>query len=45
MLVGLADAAFVASVVYLPSRLHWEQTVSKGAMTIALCAFLAVAFR
>ena len=44
-LVLAADAIFVVSVAYLPSRLHWEQTVSKGAMAVALLAFLAVAFR
>ncbi|MEM0129205.1 MAG: UbiA family prenyltransferase [Thermoplasmata archaeon] len=44
-LVLAADAVFVLSVAYLPRRLHWEQTVSKGAMAIALLAFLAVAFR
>ncbi len=43
--VGIADAAFIVSVAFLPRRLHLEQTVSKGAMTLALCAFLAVAFR
>ena len=45
VLVLAADAVFVASVVYLPRRLHWEQTMSKVAMAIALVAFLAVAFR
>ncbi|MGC2289070.1 MAG: geranylgeranylglycerol-phosphate geranylgeranyltransferase [Thermoplasmata archaeon] len=44
-LVLVADALFVVSVVWLPARLHTEQTVSKGAMAIALLAFLAVAFR
>lgn len=44
-LVGAADAIFVGSVIYLPDRLHFEQSVSKGAMAVALCAFLAVAFR
>ncbi len=44
-LVLVADAIFVVSVAYLPTRLHWEQTMSKVAMTVALCAFLAVAFR
>ena len=43
--VAAADAAFVLSVAYLPGRLRFEQTVSKGAMAIALGAFLAVAFR
>ena len=40
-----ADLVFVASVAWLPQRLRFEQTVSKGAMAIALGAFLAVAFR
>ncbi len=44
-LVVAADAVFVLSVTYLPGRLHWEQTMSKVGMTIALFAFLAVAFR
>jgi geranylgeranylglycerol-phosphate geranylgeranyltransferase len=44
-LVLVADALFVVSVVWLPARLHLEQTVSKGAMAVALLAFLAVAFR
>lgn len=44
-LVLAADALFVVSVVSLPTRLHFEQTVSKGAMAVALLAFLAVAFR
>jgi geranylgeranylglycerol-phosphate geranylgeranyltransferase len=44
-LVLAADAVFVVSVAYLPGRLHWEQTMSKVAMTVALLAFLAVAFR
>lgn len=44
-LVVAADAVFVLSVAYLPDRLHWEQTVSKVAMTVALVAFVAVAFR
>jgi geranylgeranylglycerol-phosphate geranylgeranyltransferase len=44
-LVVVADALFVVSVVWLPARLHTEQTVSKGAMAVALLAFLAVAFR
>ncbi len=43
--VALADAVFVASVLWLPRRLTFEQTVSKGAMALALGAFLAVAFR
>ncbi len=44
-LVLVADAVFVVSIAYLPARLHWEQTMSKVAMTVALFAFLAVAFR
>ena len=44
-LVLAADALFVLSVAWLPSKLHREQTVSKAAMTIALLAFLAAAFR
>ena len=44
-LVGAADAVFAVSVLYLPDRLHYEQTLSKVAMTVALFAFLAVAFR
>lgn len=44
-LVLLADAVFVVSVAYLPARLHREQAMSKLAMTVALVAFLAVAFR
>ena len=40
-----ADLVFVASVWWLPGRLRFEQTVSKGAMALALGAFLAVAFR
>jgi geranylgeranylglycerol-phosphate geranylgeranyltransferase len=43
--VGAADALFVVSVLWLPERLHREQTLSKAAMTVALLAFLAVAFR
>jgi geranylgeranylglycerol-phosphate geranylgeranyltransferase len=43
--VLVADALFVISVAWLPRRLHTEQTVSKGAMAVALAAFLAVAFR
>ena len=43
--VLVADALFVVSVSWLPTRLHTEQTVSKGAMAVALLAFLAVAFR
>jgi geranylgeranylglycerol-phosphate geranylgeranyltransferase len=44
-LVLVADALFIVSVVWLPARLHTEQTLSKGAMAVALLAFLAVAFR
>jgi len=44
-LVAAADAIFVLSVAYLPGRLHWEQTMSKVAMAVALLAFVAVAFR
>ncbi len=48
MYLGLvlgADVLFVVSVARLPERLHWEQTMSKVAMTVALLAFLVVAFR
>lgn len=45
VLVAVADATFVVSVLFLPERLHWEQTMSKVAMAIALFAFVAVAFR
>jgi geranylgeranylglycerol-phosphate geranylgeranyltransferase len=45
VLVLTADALFVLSVVHLPERLHWEQTMSKVAMTVALGAFLAAALR
>jgi geranylgeranylglycerol-phosphate geranylgeranyltransferase len=44
-LVLAADAIFVVSIAALPRRLRWEQTMSKVAMTVALFAFLAVAFR
>ena len=44
-LVAATDAVFIASVATLPLRLHRSQTLSKGAMTIALLAFLAFAFR
>ncbi|MCI4346718.1 MAG: UbiA family prenyltransferase, partial [Thermoplasmata archaeon] len=40
-----ADALFVVSVLYLPGRLHAEQRWSKIAMSVALLAFLALAFR
>jgi geranylgeranylglycerol-phosphate geranylgeranyltransferase len=43
--VVAADALFVVSVAWLPARLHREQTLSKAAMTVALLAFLASAFR
>ena len=45
VLVGAADAIFGVSVGHLPDRLHYEQTMSKVAMTVALFAFLVVAFR
>ncbi|MGB6500853.1 MAG: geranylgeranylglycerol-phosphate geranylgeranyltransferase [Thermoplasmata archaeon] len=45
LLVAAADATFVLSVFHLPDRLHFEQSTSKAAMTVALLAFLAVAFR
>ncbi|MFY9717507.1 MAG: geranylgeranylglycerol-phosphate geranylgeranyltransferase [Thermoplasmata archaeon] len=45
LLVAAADATFVLSILHLPERLHFEQTTSKAAMTVALLAFLAVAFR
>ena len=45
VLVGAADAVFGVSVWFLPDRLHYEQTMSKVAMTVALVAFLVVAFR
>lgn len=44
-LVLVADALFIVSVAWLPTRLHTEQSMSKGAMAVALLAFLAVAFR
>jgi geranylgeranylglycerol-phosphate geranylgeranyltransferase len=44
-LVLAADALFVVSVARLPHDLHRGQTLSKGAMTVALLAFLATAFR
>jgi geranylgeranylglycerol-phosphate geranylgeranyltransferase len=44
-IVLAADAIFVASVVPLPRELHRAQSTSKVAMTVALFAFLAVAFR
>lgn len=45
VLVGAADVIFGVSIWHLPDRLHYEQTMSKVAMTVALFAFLAVAFR
>jgi geranylgeranylglycerol-phosphate geranylgeranyltransferase len=45
VLVLAADGVFVSSVAFLPNRLHWEQTMSKLGMTVALFAFVAVAFR
>jgi len=44
-LVLAADGIFVVTVSRLPQRLHWKQTMSKVAMTVALVAFLVVAFR
>lgn len=44
-LVAAADAVFVASVLWLPDRLHREQSLSKGAMSLALLAFLSTALR
>ena len=44
-LVAATDAVFVLSVSRLPEQLHREQTLSKRAMTIALLAFVATAFR
>ena len=44
-LVIAADALFVVSVARLPRDLHREQSISKGAMTVALLAYLATAFR
>lgn len=44
-LVLATDAVFVVSVRWLPERLHFEQGMSKIAMTVALGAFLATAFR
>ncbi|HEV2429031.1 MAG TPA: geranylgeranylglycerol-phosphate geranylgeranyltransferase [Thermoplasmata archaeon] len=43
--VALADLVFIASVWWLPQRLHREQLLSKAAMSIALGAFLAATFR
>ncbi len=43
--VAAADVLFVVSVARLPDRLHYEQSVSKYAMTVALVAFLVTAFR
>jgi geranylgeranylglycerol-phosphate geranylgeranyltransferase len=44
-LVGAADAMFLLSIRWLPGALHREQSLSKGAMTVALLAFVATAFR
>jgi geranylgeranylglycerol-phosphate geranylgeranyltransferase len=44
-LVAGADGIFLVSISSLPQRLHWKQTMSKVAMSVALLAFLAVAFR
>lgn len=44
-LVLVADGIFVVSVSRLPEHLHWKQTMSKVAMSVALVAFVAVAFR
>jgi geranylgeranylglycerol-phosphate geranylgeranyltransferase len=44
-LVLAADGLFVVSVARLPDQLHRGQSISKGAMTVALLAFLAAAFR
>jgi geranylgeranylglycerol-phosphate geranylgeranyltransferase len=44
-IVLAADGLFVMSVLHLPERLHEEQTLSKVAMTVALAAFVAAAFR
>ncbi len=44
-IVLVADALFVASVRRLPGDLHRAQRTSKFAMTVALLAFLAAAFR
>ena len=44
-LVGAADVMFGESVRRLPERLHYGQSMSKIAMTVALFAFLVVAFR
>ncbi len=45
VLVLAADGVFLVSVSRLPERLHWKQTMSKVAMSVALVAFLVVAFR
>ena len=44
-LVLAADVLFVVSITRLPKELHRGQSVSKAAMTVALLAFLATAFR
>ncbi len=43
--VAAADAVFVGSIARLPERLRFEQQASKAAMTVALAAFVVVAFR
>jgi geranylgeranylglycerol-phosphate geranylgeranyltransferase len=45
LLVLAADAIFLLSISRLPSRLHWKQTMSKAGMSVALLAFVVVAFR
>jgi geranylgeranylglycerol-phosphate geranylgeranyltransferase len=45
VLVLAADALFVVSVAGLPKDLHQRQSMSKAAMTVALLAFVATAFR
>ena len=42
-LVATTDALFVVSVASLPHQLHRAQSISKGAMTVALAAFVAFA--
>ena len=44
-LVATTDALFVVSVASLPHQLHRAQSISKGAMTVALAAFVAFAIR
>jgi geranylgeranylglycerol-phosphate geranylgeranyltransferase len=43
--VAVADAVFVGSIALLPRQLRLEQQTSKAAMTVALVAFVVVAFR